>query len=331
MTTDFADYNEPAATAVAIGATDLTATGLAKESGGNLDKHTSLLSGTTAGALIANIGSTIGQEVAALIASGSSTGTAGGTPLLHGAKQVYTSTSNVIPASGTFSTGAIPITKPGYMIRLNTQMSGVNAAVPYLECDLTWSVTPNTGQITSEEIWYVNCGSSGSVNTRGKGPTKGNQLNITFTNGDSVDTVTLTVQVWETTQHISRDDWRNPGGVPSASATIIHADSLANIIANDTFAVGATTTVLKNMPLYAGDVNVWIDSVTGPTAQVNIVPVGDFNVASPQPLATFDWTVNFRTPTRVTLPRCPCQLQFVNGGGAAATAQISLVALEYAS
>lgn len=331
MTTDFPDYNEPQATAVAIGGTNLTGTGLAKESGGNLDTHTKLLSGTQAGALIANIGLTIGQEVAALIASGSATGTAGGTPLLHGAKQVYTLTSQVIAAGGTFSTGAISIAKPGYLIRVNTLMSGASAAVPYLEADLTWSVTPNTGQVTAEEIWYLNCGSSGSVNTRGKGPTKGNQLNITFTNGDVVDSVTINVQVWETTQHISRDDWRNPGGVPSASASIIHADSLANIIANDTFSVGAGTTEKRNLPLYAGDVNVWIDSVTGPTAQVNIVPVGDFNVATPQPIATFDWTVNFRTPTRVTLPRCPCQLQFVNGGGSAATAQVSLVALEYAS
>lgn len=331
MTTDFPDYNEPQATAVAIGGTNLTGTGLAKESGGNLDTHTKLLNGTQAGALIANIGLTIGQEVAALIASGSATGTAGGTPLLHGAKLAYSSTSNVIAASGTFSTGAIPIGKPGYIIRLNTQMSGVNAAVPYLECDLTWSITPNTGIVTSEEIWYINCGSSGAVNTRGKGPTKGNQLNITFTNGDSVDSCTLSVQVWETTQHISRDDWRNPGGAPSASAAGIHADSLANIVANDTFTVGAGASVFRNMPLYAGDVNVWLGSVTGPTAQVNIVPVGDFNVATPQPIATFDWTVNFRTPTRVTLPRCPCQIQFINGGGSAATAQVSLIALEYAS
>lgn len=329
--TDYPDWNEPAANAVALSTTNLVGTGLARESGGNLDTHTKLLSGTQAGALITNIGNTNAQETAAWIASGTSTGTPGGTPLLHGAKQVYSSTGNVIPVSGTFNTGAIPISKPGYLIRVNAQMSGVNAVVPFLEADLTWSVTPNTGQVTAEEIWYLNCGSSGSVNTRGKGPTKGNQLNITFTNGDATDTCTVSVQVWETTQHISRDDWRNPGGVPSASATGIHADSLANIIANDTFTVGAGATVLKNMPLYAGDVNVWLDSVTGPTAQVNIVPVGDFNVATPQPLATFDWTVNFRTPTRVTLPRCPCQLQFVNGGTGSVTAQVSLVALEYAS
>ena len=74
--TDFPDYQEPQANATALSNTNLVGTGLAREAGGNLDTHTKLLGGTQAGALIANTGLSVGQEVAALIATGSATGSA---------------------------------------------------------------------------------------------------------------------------------------------------------------------------------------------------------------------------------------------------------------
>ena len=331
MAGDFADYDEPGATAVAIGATDLTATGLAKESGGNLATHTALLSGTSAGALISAPGNTIAAETAALIATGLVTGAPGGTPLLHGAKQVYTVIGQVVAANGTFSTGAIPIAKPGYMIRIAAQMSAAGAVTPYMEADLTWSVTPNTGQVTAEEIWYINCGGGSSVRTNGKGPTKGNQLNITFTNGDLVDSCTINVQVWETTQHITRDDWRNSGGIAGAASTAIKGDGLANIVANDTFNVPAGTTLQKNLPLYSGQANAWFNTNAAAGSKITIVPAGDFVVNSSSPLAVFDWTQVMTAPISVILPRCPCALQILNNGGAGFAFVGSLTAVEYAS
>jgi len=331
MTVDFPDYDEAKGNAVALSVTDLTTTGLAKELGGNLATHTALLNGTQAGALIANIGLTIAQETAALIASGSATGTAGGTPLLHGARQVFSVTGQVIAASGTFTTGAITITKPGYLIRVTGLMSGANAAVPFLEADVQWWVNPNNGQLTSEEIWYLNCGSASAVRTNGKGPTKGDRMSIAFTNGDAVDSVTVNIQVWETTQHITRDDWRNAGGVASATATGINADGLANIIASDSVNVPANSTKLKNMPLYAGQVNITINQNVAAASQVNIQPIGDFNLASAQPVAILDWTKPLGTLYSAILPRCPCQVVVFNGGAGAVNLLIGITALEYAS
>lgn len=331
MTTDFADYNEPQATAVAIGGTDLTATGLAKELGGNLATHTALLGGTQAGALIANTGLTVGQEVAALIASGLSTGPAGGTPLLHGAKQVFSVTSQVIAAAGSFSTGAITLTKPGYLIRVTALMSAAGSVTPYLESDVTWWVNPNNGQVTSEEIWYLNCGGSTTVRTNGKGPTKGDRMSITFTNGDLVNSVTINVQIWETTQHITRDDWRNAGGIAASASTAFKGDGLANIIGNDTFTVNAGTHLFKNLPLYAGQVNCWFNQNAAAGSKITINPAGDFNVNSASPLAVFDWTQAMTSPIAVMLPRCPCNLDIFNNGGAGVTFVGSLTAIEFAS
>ena len=328
---DFPDFDEPQGNAIALSTTNLVGTGLAREAGGNLDTHTKLLNGTQAGALIANTGLTVAQETAALIATGLSTGAAGGTPLLHGAKQVYTRTGQVIAANSSFSSGAISLAKPGYLIRVVAQMSAAGSVTPFLETDLTWSVTPNAGQITAEEIWYLNCGGASSVRTNGKGPTKGNQLNITFTNPDLLNSVTINVQIWETTQHITRDDWRNSGGIASAAATALKSDGLANVIGSDSFNVPLGTTVFKNLPLYSGQANIWINQNAAAGSKVTLVPFGDANATANAPLAVLDWTQVATIPVTVILPRCPCQLQVLNNGGVAATFTCSIVALEYAS
>src|SRR5215469_9849915 len=103
MTVDFPDYDEAKGNAVALSVTDLTTTGLAKELGGNLATHTALLNGTQAGALLGLAGNTVAQEIATWIANGALSGNPGGTPLLHGAKQVYTVTGQVVAANGTFA------------------------------------------------------------------------------------------------------------------------------------------------------------------------------------------------------------------------------------
>lgn len=329
--TDFPDYQEPAATAAAIGNTNLTGTGLAKESGGNLDKHTTLLNGTAAGALIANIGATIGQEVAAQIATGSAAGTPGGTPLLHGAKQVFNVTAQVVGPSASFNTGFFTVAKPGYLINIRANHGVGPAAVPFVLADVEWRVAASGALDTAEELWYISGGNNTNRRTTGKGPTKGDQMRVTFTNGDAVNSVTLSVTIWETTQHIPRDDWRGDSATASATAPAIKNDALANVLASDSFNVAAASQVTRLLPLYAGPVNMWINQNTAAGSTVTVNPQGDFSLTSLNPVVQLDWTQAPFGLKNLYLPRCPCSLVVLNQGGVAATFNVGITALEQVS
>lgn len=329
--TDFPDYQEPAAVAVAIGNTNLVPTGLARESGGNLDTHTTLLRGTAAGALIANIGATIGQEVAAQIATGSAAGTPGGTPLLHGAKPIFTVTNQVVGPLASFNTGFLAVAKPGYLINIRANHGVGPAAIPFVQADVEWRVNASGAVDSAEEIWYISGGNNTNRRTIGRGPTKGDQMRVTFTNGDTVNSVTLNVIIWETTQHAARDDWRGDAATASSTAAAIKGDNLANIVASDSFNVAAGNQVQRLLPLYAGPVNVWISQNAAAGSIISVNPTGDFTLTSLNPVVQYDWTQPPFGLKNLYLPRCPCELVILNQGGVAATFNVGMTALEQAS
>jgi hypothetical protein len=326
-----ADFDDAGAIAVSIGSTSLVGTGLAKESGGNLDTHTRLLGGSQAGALVGTAGNTVALETAALIAGGVTTAAPGGAPLLHGVRQVYSSGSQVIAQSGTFNTGVITFTRPGYLFRILAQMSGTNAVQPTVLCDLTWKVGGVSGPATAEEQWYVPAAGSSQKRTTGRGPTKGDTLQIAFTNGDANDTVTITVNVYETTQHMARDDWRSDGAIASSGASAISQQISANNLGNDSFTVPASTSVLRNLPLYAGQANIWINQNTGAGSQIQVLPASIFAPSALNPIASLDWTAAPHQLIGVVFPRAWCQLLIVNQAAAQVTFTVGITALEFAS
>lgn len=326
-----ADFDESGAIAVSIGGTNLTGTGLAKESGGNLDTHTRLLNGTSAGALLGTAGNTLAYEIASMLANGNNTGVAGGAPLLHGVRLVYQNTAIAVPALGTFNSGNITFTRPGYLIRMTVQMSGANGSMPSIRTQLSWRVNAQGGSFTSVETWYVAGGGSQTRRTNGRGPTKGDTLQIDLTNGDAGNSATIQIQVWETTQHIARDDWRGDNSVAGNNGQGAANDAMANIIAQEIVSINAGATMIHNLPLYAGQVDIWINQNTGAGSTFQVFPAGDFNTGPALPLANIDWTAPPHGLTGVILPRCWCQVQAFNGAGAVASLQYSIIALEYAS
>lgn len=327
-----ADYDDATAAAVAIGSTSLTGTGLAKESGGNLDTHTKLLGGTQAGALVANIGATIGQEVAAQIATGTPGGTPGGTPLLHGARQVYSSGAQVIAPSGTFTSPAITITRPGYLIRVTVSMSGTNAVQPTVSCDLSWRIGGSGGSVAAEELWYMIGGGNSSRRTAGRGPTKGDTVFLTFTNGDATDSATINVVMFETTQHVARDDWRCNDAAPSSGgATTAPHDINALVLWSETVTIGAGATIKRNLPLYSGQVNVFCGGGAAAGSTMSFLPQGDFGLSFVDPLLLLDLSAQFHTTTNINFPRAWVQVVTTNNGASGFLLLVNVTALELAS
>ena len=326
-----ADFDESGAIATSISTVSLTGTGLAKEVGGNLDTHTRLLGGSQAGALVSLAGNTVAGETAALLAGGTVASPPGGMPLLHGVRQVFSVTNQVIAASGTFNSGVITLTRPGYLFRILAQMSQVGAVLPSVSCDLTWKVGGVSGPATAEEQWYVPAGGSTTKRTTGRGPTKGDTVTIAFTNGDAAASVTITVTVWETTQHMARDDWRSDGAVSSSGASAITQQISTNNLGNDSFNVPASTSLIRNLPLYAGQANIWINQNVAAGSQIQVIPGGEFGPAAPNPIASLDWTTAPHQLIGVIFPRAWCQLLIVNQAAAIVIFTDGITALEYAS
>lgn len=326
-----ADYDDATAAAVAIGATNLVGTGLARESGGNLDTHTSLLSGATVGALISGIGRTVGQEVAALIASGSAAGTPGGTPLLHGHAQLYSNASQVLAVNGNFTPPNVVFTKPSYLLRVTAQMSAAGSVMPSVKINMQWRSSASGSAVVDQQIWKVPAGAAGATRTNIKGPVMGDTLNVTFTNGDAVNTATIAINIYEGTWPATRHDGRSNGAIASAGANAIANDIGGLLVACGTFTVPGATTTLVNLPLYAGQANLWINQNVAGGSQVTIVPQGDFDLSTVDPIASLDWTAPPHQLVGLILPRCWCQLQATNNAAGGQIFTFGMTALEYAS
>ena len=351
------DFDEGAGIAVSLAGTDLSATGLAKEAttskdtsvqgisgqggwptsglaketGGNLDTHTRLLSGTQAGALLGTIGNTLAYEIASMLANGNNTGIAGGIPANHGHSQLYISGAQVLPVSGSFTTPVISFTRGSYIMHLTAIMSGTNAHVPSVRVNITWRSSGSGNTTVDQQLWYIPAGGSSTQRSIIKGPVVGDEVIITLVNGDATDTCTVNLNVYETNWPSTRHDGRSSSNVGLFGATGFNDDAAALVLANDSFTVPASSTTIKTMALYAGQVNIWLNQNAGAGSQVSIVPTGDFTGGVSNPIASLDWTAPPHQQISVILPRAWCTAQFTNNAAAPVIATIGITALEFAS
>ena len=325
-----ADFDESGAIATSIGSVSLTGTGLAKESGGNLDSHTRLLGGSQAGALLGTAGNTLAYEIASMLANGNNTGTAGSIPLLHGMRQVFASGNQTILPTATYQPANIPFTRPGYAFRITANMGVGIAVAPYAKIDLTWLMAAQN-VATWEEVWYIYGGNNNNKRSNGKGPAMGDTLQIAVTNGDAVNSLIVNINIYETTQAPARSDWRDIDAAPSSGASKVINKTAANILADVNSVVAANGLLQLNLPLYAGQAQLWLNQNTHAGSTVQIAPVGAFDLANQEPLINIDWTQAANVYEGIILPRCPCAIIAQNPNVASATLLCSMAALEYAS
>lgn len=326
-----ADYDDATAAAVAIGSTNLVGTGLARESGGNLDTHTSLLSGASTGALISGIGRTVAQEVAAMIASGTAGGTPGGAPLLHGVNRLYSNASQVLAAGASFTPPNITFTRPGYIIRVTGTMGVANSALPTFKIHTQWRVNVAGNGDVDEQEWWCPAGGTGTIRTIVKGPVQGDTLNVTFTNLEAVNSCTLTIDIHEMSWGPTRHDGRSNIACNGANWSAANNQMDALVVANDSFTAPGSATTIRSLPLYAGQVDIWINQNVAGGSQVSVVPIGAQAAVAGNPIASLDWTAAPHQIVGVILPRIYCGLEFTNNAAGGQIATFGVTALEYAS
>lgn len=253
-----------------------------------------------------------------------------GPPLTHGAQKIGSFTFAV--AAGGTSAQVVQFSRNGYIVNVRPQYSGASGATPFCLVQWLWSdANPKTIDL-GEMKWEVPVHASGVYSpVLGHGPVRGPFAVLSITNLDGAQPINFIVDVWETTEQIARDDWRDsevngflaPPGFTAAPGSSPSRNKLASVITSLT----ANTTYL--LPLYAGQawLELFANPVGGGSVGLTIQPVsGGGNVYNTGNLAAAT-QVNGQA---ITLPREPCTLNF-QAPATGSNFVLALVAMEYAS
>lgn len=254
-----------------------------------------------------------------------------GTPLLHGFNLVYSLTNQLIAANSTFTTPKIAFNKPGYYIRILANYGAASGADPFVSSAFTWQDTNNNFMAT--ETWVAPASPS-NLRTNGRGMVKASQLMIAFTNPDLINSVTISVTLYESTHHIARDDWRAPStGAIGTSGSLVHQIE-ANIYGSQQLNVPASSFSTWATPLYSGRVGIWaqLNATATSACTLTMAPFVFKGGLTPQNSGTITIPANGSAVYQeVIVGRCPYQLGINNPNAGAVTVNISATVQEYSS
>lgn len=261
----------------------------------------------------------------------------GGSALVHGIDILANGFGVTMAAGQTIAFPAFAVTRPGYLLNVEAVYTGTPGNNPLCSMDLGWY---DSGQNVrfGHEAWRFPAGTNGNGYFHtGRGPTKGQLLQMSFTNRDLTQQMQAVFWLAQTTQHASRDDIRlHAGGVSPVFTDAPGFDPVYNRLANVSGqAVNAGQTLSFLLPLYSGQAAIrW--SVSGLSA------AGVFTTAIVQADALTSFVSDYRLTSNavsfdsgpqvlVTLPRKVCFLQFINSGTTQASVNASINAQEYSS
>jgi hypothetical protein len=253
-----------------------------------------------------------------------------GTALTHGSNRIPGIVKAI--AAGGSASSVIQFAKPGYYANIRPQYSGVSGNTPFCKVQWIWAdANPKTIDI-GQQTWTVPLHNAGLYSpVLARGPVGGPYAQLNVTNLDPGQPITFFADLWESTQHIARDDWRDSdingfngaGGFTPAPP----AQPSSNKLASFALSVFAATTYI--LPLYAGQA--FLNAVFNPVAGGSVFfQITDLitNAIIYQSAGTTTSAIIVQTP--ITLPRNPCALglQAPATGG---SFNISLNTMEYAS
>jgi hypothetical protein len=280
-----------------------------------------------------------GQQVSTMIASGSVSGTPGGTPLLHGYTLITDNTTWSAAAASSYFSSRYQLPSPAYQFAIQITVANAAATIPFARVALSF-LTAETGGVKVDEIdFYVCATSSGKYWIYGAGPAPTPFVQVQVQNFDPTYGMSGEYVLGSSTLQKTRHDWRClPGGtVPGFTQPSIQNPN-ALILAGSPAAgttVAADSLVTYLLPLYTGQVFL--------TASLSIVPnpAAIYEVQTPSGLTgagvlteifLLSTTAQFITSEGFALPRSQCLLTFQNNNGVSAISyDWGLIALEYAS
>lgn len=258
----------------------------------------------------------------------------GGTALQSG-HAVLTSVKTQTLARNASKTFTLPITRPGYLLRINiTNTTNTSTQLP-VRFDFQF-VDVSTGTVLDNLSWSIFAGANGSPHSvSGSGPTKGNQLVVTITN-QAASAVTLTYDfiVMEVTSTFDRHDWHTDDTTVFTIAGFTSPETEASSgllcgIVNLSLATGAGGQATRILPLYTGEAQLWLSTASSAAdLEYWIFPEADTEFGSQPAYVNGATTANGTAITTPFMPRVQSIIVLQNNNAATKVVQVTLSAAQ---
>jgi len=294
------------------------------------------LGGTSAGALISTAGITVAKdmlhansgvttELAALIASGSVTGTPGGVPLLSNAAQLISYGGTITGSTNMTLATVTQISYDGFI-----EFGTASAGPGYLCVSLQWE---SAGGYVFVENYYLICGSTGSPATvYFRGPCKGESLLVTLSFNSGITSVVINnFYMYQNSRPFTQDRWYSDGQstitYPGFTNTAVGMN-MDNILHISDPNIAASGSITYPLPMYCGRCSISGATPSNTTNyQMIIEAVSDFNNAN-SGVPIFNEFSNASGIISIQdqyLPKAQCQISLRNNAAAAETVNAAIV------
>jgi hypothetical protein len=248
-----------------------------------------------------------------------------GVPGLVMSTMLLNQASTNIAAGGTFTSSVLTFNQLGYNILLSLIDNAAGTASAVCSVTVTW-IDSTTGLVLYTDLWHICPGASGSTAhlVGGVGPTKGNQVQISIKNNDSVQ-VAFTLKFLVNSRTYGKDDWRSQNPFPGFQGqTNPNSDVNAQTLFDVSPSINNATTITRICPLYAGAVTMQFHSTPIARYQVNTL---DPNVLAYGVCASCDTAAGVNTVVQATLPQAQCVVSIQNLG-ATGTCQMEITTVD---
>jgi hypothetical protein len=279
-------------------------------------------------------GQGVTTEIAALLATGDTSGTPGGVPLLNLYDLLTSSTSTNIAAGNEITLGPFDISQISYEMLVEAG-TGQNAAVAPISVIFNWTDS-HSGLQTSTQIYNfysAYTGGGGAAHAvEGHGPSNADTLTVIIYSPDQA--VTVAYALLQSSRNYLRHEWRTQNNITNNTSfptqTFISCQPSVNILAaqqTGSLAVNGSITYL--LPFYVGNASVYMHSATAAigaqaTLQDALTAFSSISIQKYSTIATGD----LAPPGLATLPRDQCSVEIVNGTTAASNIQFAMIAQE---
>lgn len=277
-------------------------------------------------------------EIAALVATGSPTGTPGGAPIVHN-KQSLILQANAGLGQGRTDSWAGSFLRAGYQFWISADTT-LPSATSMVTVKLKFEDFAS-GDILDEE-WFsfwaglqVSSGApSGDCIVVGRGATRGDRLLVDVKNAAGTGILSYSLAVFEAGTWQERDYQKHrvfaatSSGYNLPSSDIRHGILAANFFASQ---AANTSTAKDQLPLYHGRAMLHFDSASLTNdCDLTISALDDPDVTLATGVSFFGATdVNGKSNIEVSLPAVQCFLTMTNRNAAAKTLKYTLTALDY--
>lgn len=322
--TDYADYQTPAANAVAIGGVSLTGTGLAKDttaaaittqiaSGPNVlptgaARSVDVTGVTTAVGTLHAAGHTIANELSTT-----------GVPLLRNPTNAGNASALTVAGAGIATLlGSASILQPSFELAIQLKMPAAAGTLPFAELVFTWFDSAS-GLALGFDTYVLPCGNNVFVNGFLTGPMYGDTLQLQLTNLDPATTLTYNWTFTQTSHIYDRVRFieSNTAGVNGFTRPDVFP-SAGVLGATNPGALAPGAPIFRLCSTWGGKARLAVDNIGQANAASIILvdPTGIFSTAVDGFYFGLAIAAGGVTSAEVSLPNGPLLMELINNGGA---------------